>query len=397
MRAKALYISLSLILSFVVGSHYVATSVARVDPEFMLRSNWFHPAAVAAVMNKKLGKPGGPVFSAYDAFITRDALRRAPTNRTLLRTIGVIFDLKGESAQAYSAMALADKLTRRDQVTQLWLAEYSRRAGYSREALKHYHAAMAVHPELEPIVFPAMVSLLGDQKFGKELVKYIEFNYPWAPRFVTFAVTRAPDTILPILLAGATPANRKAYADQFAELIGHQALASDREQIGIMIERFYTAKLKDSLTSGGWVTQVAGETIDLGRLSWSFTDRPGLNSFVDEDGRLVLDMGATAGGLVAQRDVILGDRRSISIRHQIDTADGGFGAKGRWMASCIRTRADVRPLTQAFAVRSRTEYVHTDFQFGSACRLVRLQLELTPPDTQFDVRFGLASLKLIVR
>ena len=86
---------------------------------------------------------------------------------------------------------LAGQASRRDLLSQLWLAEGCSQTGNVHCALRHYHAMMSVYPKIRPKLLATLVAALSYPDVLKEVVVYIRQGTVWAPDLLDLAANDA--------------------------------------------------------------------------------------------------------------------------------------------------------------------------------------------------------------
>jgi hypothetical protein len=125
------------------------------------------------------------------------ALREQAINPKALRILGYYADVEGDTNKAERYVRMAQKLSRREPFTQLWLIEAAVRRNDTTKTLIHYDIALRTKPEVQALLFPRLLNAIEDQDIRAALKPYIRTKNGWGDDFLSFA--RAKSTNLPVL------------------------------------------------------------------------------------------------------------------------------------------------------------------------------------------------------
>lgn len=121
------------------------------------------------------------------------ALRQDPTAVLALSTLGVNAEISGNVKDARSLFRGAQKLSRRNLQTQLWMIEDAVRRNDISGALRQYDIALRVSPNLWETLFPILASASSEAAISTELAKTLANNPPWGIFFINYAAGNSPD------------------------------------------------------------------------------------------------------------------------------------------------------------------------------------------------------------
>lgn len=109
----------------------------------------------------------------------RASLRRSPANTEAARTLALLTALQGDEPGARRLMAYAERMSRRDMPTQLWLIEAGVRNDDIPDALLHYDRALATSPRSGEALFPLLIAASDDPKIRAPLMRLLATRPPW--------------------------------------------------------------------------------------------------------------------------------------------------------------------------------------------------------------------------
>lgn len=178
--------ALAYLSTVVTLSNVTATSA----PTVALRLWPGNAIAHAQLAENMLRENGGPAFGEVRANAVA-ALSRNPTLASSARDIGLLAVLRGDMAGADRRFAYADRMSRRDIPTQLWLIERRVQANDVPGALAHYGIALQVSPESQQQLFPVLASALSDRNLVQPIAGLVAQGESWRSPFLYFVNANA--------------------------------------------------------------------------------------------------------------------------------------------------------------------------------------------------------------
>ena len=160
-----------------------AELLARANPALALRMAPFSASAIAAAAELRLGSGTGRSGLEDAIAVARDALRRDPTVRSAWRTLGVAAAAEGRASEATQMFLFANRLSRRDLPTQLWLIEDNVRRNDVDGALVHYDYALRTSRTAADLLLPVLVNATSTEVIIDPLSDLLAADPPWAPSF----------------------------------------------------------------------------------------------------------------------------------------------------------------------------------------------------------------------
>ena len=180
--------TLAAILGYQSVAFSIAQVVARGDPEMAHRMAPYD-GRITATLSAALSMP-----KATSAERTRSdelaklALRQDPTAVAAVATLGVNADLRGKTDEARRLFTYAQKLSRRDLRTQLWLIEDAVRRDDIPSALRHYDITLRVFPLMAELLYPVLAAASDDPAIQPALIKIMAGKPNWTESFINFVV-----------------------------------------------------------------------------------------------------------------------------------------------------------------------------------------------------------------
>ncbi|MFD1789246.1 tetratricopeptide repeat protein [Sphingomonas floccifaciens] len=174
----------------VLGYYSVTFSIAQVvvtsDPELAFRLAPYDGRITAALSEALSGEGATPQDRARAERLAKQALRQDPTAVAAAATLGIIADGRGDKAAARRYFTYAQKLSRRDLRTQLWMIEDAVERGDLPGAVRQYDITLRVFPTMGELLYPVMAAASDDPLIRVELVKTLAAKPLWGENFITF-------------------------------------------------------------------------------------------------------------------------------------------------------------------------------------------------------------------
>lgn len=269
------------------------------------------------------------------------ALRDQAINPRALRVLGYYADTRGDRA-AGSYMRLAERQSRREAPTQLWLIEDAVRKGDLKQALVHYDIALRTKPGTYDILFPILLAALEDPAIRTALAPYLHGDHSWARAFITYANANSEN--LPVLVDLVLESRRLGGSEiihnQTLELLQRLAAAkllADARRLYLGMPGATPARLTDARITA---TDRSGQFGPIGWQVVAASDSGG--GFVEnEDRRIALSLFANAATTttVASRILYL-PPGSYDFAARLAPVDGSNGGFIRWQMRCPALKGD---------------------------------------------------------
>lgn len=265
----------------------------------------------------------------------RDHLTSEPLSARALRQLATVRALAGDSAASERLHDLAERVSRRDLGTQLWMIERSAAAGDVAGTLKHYDLALTSEPASGELLFPVLASAISDPAVSSGLAPYIRAERPWVPSFLAAGLDEASLPALAALVAVAPPDTVKGIMGTLLT-----RLARERD--------FATARMLLARTAVGRAARdditVSERTIapQLGLFGWQLTRSDGVDATLEGEG-FIVRIASGASGLAARRVLLLSPGR-YRLGYTLGSEEMAGGVSLSADAECLGGLDLARPL-----------------------------------------------------
>ncbi len=331
--------------------------------------------------------------SAADMANLRNAVRNRPLEPNLLAFQGLHLEYQGLSSQAATAMQIANKISRRSVLAEMWLIENASASNDIKAALRHYHAVLSVHPEMHSILMPVLVSATAFPEVRTAIRPYLQTGMIWSSPFLDLASTKAsaPDLVAllqPLPNGLATEVNR----GPLSRLVKRLAVEVNPDAAAL----FASAMIPDFDRTSMSTFAVTPQTRDqrLGTLAWTFPEADGIAIEVSDSGELQATAQPLARGAIAIRELIIEENAEYTLQQRVTFGTEASKAQLRWSGTCIFADHETAFWEQRVPSSDESTTFQTKFSIPAGCRLVRFSVLLSGPDGQLPSSVTLASLRL---
>ncbi len=184
-------------VAVVLGYYSVTFSIAQLavkrDPVLAYRLAPYDGRITAAYATSLAGPEATRQDRIRADALAKRALQQDPTAVAAVATLGINADVRGDKAAARRYFAYAQRLSRRDLRTQLFMIEDAVQREDIPGALHQYDVTLRVFPNLAEMLYPILASASTDSVIRRELVKTLAGNPLWSESFVNFVADRGPD------------------------------------------------------------------------------------------------------------------------------------------------------------------------------------------------------------
>mgnify|MGYP002780282132 CR=1 FL=1 len=361
-------------LAWLLVAHNLATRLRDTAPGSAVGLAPWHGGARDALANAQLAataKDRRPAAVAEAAATARAALARNPLSVSSWRVLGYAADVRGDQATARRLIKTAERMSRRDSLTQLWLIEDAVRRDDIPGAMAHYDAALRTSRLSRDLLLPILVSATDDPIIRLNIAHKLAGNPPWREEFIIRFAAEAPSgPIAADLLQRLKRTGPVPLRPELALLVRRLAERGDIQSAFSIYRTLTDGRESTALVrNGGFDRENVLPPID-----WAFIDTGGVTASQALD-RLEISAASDAGGRAASQLLALAPGR-YRLRALIGYEPGDEPASIELGLSC--TSSAGRRL--AFAANRATapaRSVELSFAVPSGCPSQRLEIGVT--------------------
>lgn len=386
------------IASAALFSAYWAGVDARVaflrttKPETALE--WYpnDSGAVVKDLDQRRGANPDTPISAGDFERLTAGLERSGMDRAAVRNIATEAAMRGDRVRAEQGMRLSQALSRRDASTQSWLIERAVEKGDVAEAVTHYHRALSVFPELEPVLLPVLASALAEPDVRNALIPYVRQHKSWSTEMLRYASDKGDPANTALLMTAVAPDVRtKAF-----ESIQARLLTRLTDQGGVAAGRVYLAKIWPDLAASITSFSVTDRTLDprLGPFAWQLASGGTISAMQNASNGFDVSADALASGRIAIRLVPVRGGASYVLGFTAKAAGGNMLSDLQWQAYCVPSN-DHAPFWQQRLSAQGSEVYRWKIDVPASCNGIALEFVTRGTDGSGAANMSVENLSLM--
>jgi hypothetical protein len=362
--------------------------ISRTNPGLVLAVDSTEPRALPLLIDLHIfgARPRKP--TPAERAQLQDALRQWPLSSRILRQIAMSYDFEARTPKSGELLALADRVSRRDLLTEVLSSEVAARKADAPGAMRHLNAALSTSRRASTVIFPLLTKALADPTLRPVMAQYL--TQSWGDDFLYFAAQNGPaKNAMDVALAYPPAQHEERFARFRGELLthlvdeGHAGLAFDyARQVAGANARF--------LGAAGF----AKDTVDpaFAPLTWQLTNGNGIYGEL-LGGALQVSADPGARGVALQRLFQLkpGSWRLALTSEGLASADE---LKAEWRFDCLSGAAATPVATLPMAVTSAKSRFAGALAVPANCEAVRLVHSVNNLDEQETAELKLDGLSL---
>ena len=335
------------------------------------------------------------IISSRDAAAARASLVGRPLNASLLSFYGLRAASMGKSRLASALMASADTVSRRDAFTQLWMIEQKSGADDVTGAVSHYNALLSVHPAMQAIFLPVLVSAVTYPEVRAAIRPYLslETRWGWGVPFLDLASQRVEvghyrDLVEPI----ASRLRGDGYSVSNARMIYRtlqSGLAGDAWKLFSLVAPKVDLVAFRAFSPGGANLDPKWQP-----LSWVLGQSDDISASVSGNGIIDVTVAPTARGLIASRDVAVISSSTYVLGHRSIYEPGSPRASLRWSAYCVTQDGPQLIVDRFVPSGANSKLVQLSVEVPENCNLVRVELSALGSEGQLSSMVKITDLTL---
>ncbi|MDE8653005.1 hypothetical protein [Novosphingobium album (ex Liu et al. 2023)] len=344
-------------------------------------------AAQADVAKLSLGQID-PVAADAIARNARRQLAIEPLSPTAMRDIALVSLVRGDS-RAIAQLRFAERLGRRDALTQLALLDQAAATGDNEALARHFDRAVTVHPELAKALFARLAPLLGERDLRAQLAHYAA--KPWFAAFLNTSLDQPEklDWLADLMLRTNIDLSGQRSALLAKTLRTLTAAGRNREARAIAQKLGQTppGALDDFALSAITTRQ------DLAPFAWRLGNDRGVTTQWSKASGLQIDLDGGTSAVLLDRQTSLAPGL-----YQLDQRLGNLSGAGTpdllWQVDCLRAVQATAIWRQPVPLGPDPKHYRSTLRVPNDCSVQRWRLRALAMDGQTGASFTIASLSL---
>lgn len=327
----------------------------------------------------------------------RSSLKMRPLNAQVLAALGIGYaaDPKTEGRTS-QLMALADKVSRREPVSQMWLIEWASAEGDVPEALRHYHAVLSTNPALGQALYPVLASALDFPEVQAGLHHYLVSKALWFPNFAAFAAYNAKiDGVMGMIGRDYSSLRLEQYTPTNAGIVWRLAEQGRPNEAMAFAQKVFQGFDTQSFSK----LEVSPATLDtrMGRLAWTLADGAVANVRFTEPDEVWITLEPQARADVLSRSIMVNSGSGLVLSYALNSEGDSSPASFKWNIGCensAMTGAAAVPWEHIASIKSDEPNSSVTFPGIRGCSLLRVKLSALGPDGQSATATKLSKLSI---
>lgn len=322
------------------------------------------------------------------------ALRNQAINPRALRVLGFYTEVHGDFANAEKLVLMAERLSRRESLAQMWLIEASARRNDTAQTLVHYDAALRVRPDNALVLFPRLASAIEDADIRAALKPYIAAKNGWGELFLADAIAKNADgpSLAALMIDSGGIADREANRELQKSLLGRlvdNGYHQDARRLYLSMDGASAKRLSstafDFADRSGGHGPIGWQTIDDVDGGGAFTGQAGQNDIT-----LEIFVSAASTRLVTRKLLFLpsGTYGFVVSLARLDSDPGGHL---RWQIRCMQGKSG--PLI--WTVQGTEKTIRSSFAIPGNCPVQMIELVASGGQGQAGIEATIASVKVM--
>lgn len=359
-------------------THAIAFTIRGTQPDqaYTLASN---NAQIAALVAEKLSGSQGTITDRMRADrLALGALRNDASVVSAAATLGLNAQIRGDTHQAQQWLGYAERLSRRDIRTQLWMIEAAVGRNDIPGALRHYDIALRTSRTAADLLFPVLRSASANLAIRSALTRTLAAKPNWSEPFISQAASLGEDP--------------KAVTALFEELARAGVDVPVRAR-ALVITRLieagqvdpawdYYATIRPNVTkTRSRDSRFAAQLADPTPFDWQPSGEDGITVVIQPNGRRsgLVDFSAPSGigGLLMQQMQVLPAGRYVFEAHGIGI-DQPVESRPYWTLTCLGGQEIGRASLPNSSNGGGS--VRAIFEVPTNCRTQYLSLNAQPSD-----------------
>jgi tetratricopeptide (TPR) repeat protein len=368
---------------------------ARGNPLLALRIAPRNPVALAVHGDIAWGEGGNASSDRRIRMIAEQSLSGLALNPRAIRLLGFARDADKQPQAARRLISLAEKASRRDIGTQLWLIEAAVAAGNVGQALHHYDIALLTNPRTADVLFPKLAAALDDGQIRAGLTPYVRSNTGWLSAFMDHAIwkTDKADMLAQTLLGAGGLRDTAENRSTESQLIGQLAKQAKYDAAR---EFFLSLEGIDRNVLQSADLQNVPEYARFAPISWRLENTSGVSAVAEGEHKnikLRIFVSPETTGIAAQKLLFLAPG-AYSFAYTTGPVVFGSRSNAYWVINCV-TVNDAKPvLRDDLLPHPGNQRRSAAFRIDSACPTQLLQLVVSGGDDNSDAGFAVSAISV---
>ena len=344
-----------------------------------------------AVLQQKQVLPG---FREQEAVsrLAKETLEQGPLNARALRMLALNDDLSGRKRAAESKMVMVDRLSRREGVAQLWLADLRSREGNVSDALRHMDVMLRTMPGATNPLLERLAIAIQLPEARAAIRPFISAKTPWIERFFVVTLEKSP-SVKPLgeLVASLDRAPDVArLSNSYASLVYRLASQNHYDllrQVYLKVPGIKAADLYDASLAS------AGSTSGYAPVIWDFGTRSDRGGAVLGPDQAEFFAIGEVDGVAANKVVFFKPGSSRQLLFKKLEGDPGDRSQAFWRITCV-LGGDAGRVVQSGNLLEMANSAVGKLELPQDCAATKMELMVDGGTRRSPTRVVLSNIRL---
>jgi tetratricopeptide (TPR) repeat protein len=367
----------------------------RGNPSLALQLDPDNPVALAARGDIAWTEEKSAVNDQNIKKMARQSLRGLALNPKAIRLLGFAHDADRQPKVAHRLMALAEKTSRRDIGTQLWMIESAVTAGDVRKTLHHYNTALLTNPQTDEVLFPKLAAALDDGEIRAAAAPIVRSDPSWLSAFMGHVIWNSAhaDSLAQTIMGAGGLRDTAENRSTESQLIGRLSAQGKYDTA----RQFYLSlKGADRNVLQSAALRNVSERARYAPISWKLEASSGVGAVANGQGsntQMQVYASPAANGIAAQKLLFL-RRGDYALSFSTGPVALNAGANAYWIVNCV-TVDNARPiLRQDILPGTALRLYKAAFKVDETCPSQLLQLVASGGEGQSDTSFAVQAISI---
>lgn len=388
----ACFCALAVPLSLVTAANAMGNLDLVSPPSWIFGLPGVKPMAAAQIVDRDIANGKGLARPRRLEPIAVASLRQNPLNVREIRTLGLIAESEGKQASALSLMRAANRVSRRDPVTELWLIDQNVQSNNLVGALQHYDSAMSSTSTIWTQLFPILDDALTEPQIQSFVARSMSERRAWSRPFVDFAIGTGKH--LPEV-AGTIMETKRTAAIADWEQLDRSVIQRLSEQRAFAVLSRYLRSMPGSPNAILRAVDFRENTIapKYNPISWTLSPQSEVAAQFTKNGALSVSIAPNSTQVVARKLMLLDPGRyrltgQLRVLERSDQASIELGQK------CgTHTEKDGRWIIYSGSPNNSRRF-GIEIDVGASCPAWNLEIQAHGGESQTGLTFEISDLKI---
>lgn len=323
----------------------------------------------------------------------RSTLRSQPLNPQALALLGVsAAGPDGNSPATDRLMKLANRISRHEPLSQIWMIEAASAADDVPGAVRHYHTALSTNPGLYGTLIPILANAIDYPAVQSSLRPYLLGEPVWKRSFLEYAATNSKlDSYLGLVSNDYAIVSGQAQVPANSEFVSRLGLAGRGEEAKTFAARSLPEFNAEVFGEAGF--SKASFDPRMGKLSWVTGSGSSINS-ISDSGEVTISIEPEAETDVLSRNLMVKPAAAYEVSLAVATDEPAKLSALKLFVACAGG-TNTRSWEQVMPASSTKEAIEVRFPGIERCGLLNIKVRVIAKERQTPLVIKIADFAVL--